>query len=53
MNKVWGILTLFFIGCLVVLAIKNAQGASTVFGSLFTGVNALGTTLTGGTAKSA
>ena len=46
-NKIFDIITLFFIGALVVLAVTHAKGFSTAAGTLFTGVNNLGTTLTG------
>jgi hypothetical protein len=42
----------FLFGSLVVLFLTHAQGAATVLGTIFTGVNGLGTTLTGANIKS-
>jgi hypothetical protein len=47
MDKFWRIITLFFLGSLAVLVVTHAKGFSTSAGTLFTGVNNLGTTLTG------
>lgn len=47
MNQFWKVLTLFFLGALVVLIVTHAKGFSTAAGTLFTGINTLGTTLTG------
>jgi hypothetical protein len=46
-NQFWKLLTLFFLGCLVVLIVTHSKGFSTSAGALFTGINSLGTTLTG------
>jgi hypothetical protein len=46
-NNFWKLLTLFLLGCLVVLVITHSSGFAQSAGTLFTGVNALGTTLTG------
>jgi hypothetical protein len=46
-KDVFAIITLFFIGSLFVLVVTHARGFSTAAGTLFTGVNNLGTTLTG------
>jgi hypothetical protein len=46
MAQFWKILTLIFVGFLFVLVITHAKGFSTVAGTLFTGVNGLGTILT-------
>ncbi|HEY6020713.1 MAG TPA: hypothetical protein VIY48_12705 [Candidatus Paceibacterota bacterium] len=46
-NKVFDIVTLFFIGALFVLIVTHAKGFATAAGTVFTGVNNLGTTLTG------
>jgi hypothetical protein len=43
----WGVLTLFFLGSLVVLVITHANSFKIVAGTMFSGVNSLGTTLTG------
>jgi hypothetical protein len=47
MNQFWHIFTIFLLGSLVVLIVTHAKGFSTSAGTLFTGVNNLGTTLTG------
>lgn len=47
MNNFWKVLTLFFLGCLVVLIVTHGSGFAKSAGTLFNGVNALGTTLTG------
>lgn len=39
--------TLFFLGCIVVLIVTHAKGFATSAGTVFTGFNNLGTTLTG------
>jgi hypothetical protein len=39
--------TLFFIGCIGVLVVTHAKGFATSAGTVFTGLNGLGTTLTG------
>jgi hypothetical protein len=55
-------ITIFFLGAIVVLIVTHSSGFAQSAGSLFTGVNSLGTTLTGanisggmgtGTAKAA
>ena len=51
MNQFWKVLTLFFLGALVVLIVTHAKGFSTAAGTLFTGINTLGTTLTGSNIK--
>jgi hypothetical protein len=51
-NKAWSVITLIFVGFLIVLIVTHAKGFSTAAGSLFTGVNQLGTTLTGANIKS-
>lgn len=51
-DKAWKIVYFFLFGSLVVLVVTHAKGAATVFGSLFTGINGLGTTLTGASIKS-
>lgn len=47
MNNFWKILTLFLMGSLVVLVVTHSKGFSQSAGTLFTGLNSLGTTLTG------
>jgi hypothetical protein len=50
-NSFWEILTLFLLGCLVVLVVTHSSGFSQAAGSLFKGVDMLGTTLTGANIK--
>lgn len=47
MDKVSKLITLFFLGCLLVLIVTHSRGFATSAGTLFSGVNGLGTTLTG------
>lgn len=47
MAQFWKILTFIFVGFLVVLVITHSKGFSTAAGTIFTGVNNLGVTLTG------
>jgi hypothetical protein len=44
-GKIWGILTLIFIGFIFMGVLLNAKGFSLAAGTLFTGVNTLGKTL--------
>jgi len=53
MGNFWKLLTLFFLGALVVLIITHPKGFATSAGSLFTGVNSLGLTLAGEVPKGA
>ena len=46
-KDIMNLIMVFFIGSLVVLAVTHAKGFSTAAGTVFTGVNNLGTTLTG------
>lgn len=46
-DSIWGIITLFFMGALAVLVITHARSFQIVAGTMFSGVNSLGTTLTG------
>lgn len=50
-KDILNLVALFFIGSLVVLAVTHAKGFSTAAGTVFTGVNNLGTTLTGSKIK--
>jgi len=50
-KDIFGLITLFFIGSLVVLAVTHAKGFATSAGTLFTGVEGMGTTLTGANIK--
>jgi hypothetical protein len=52
MKDVWKAIYIFLFGALIVLAVTHAKGFATSVGSLFTGVNALGVTLTGSNTKS-
>lgn len=47
MDKILNLVMFFFIGAIIVLAVTHAKGFATAAGSLFTGINNLGTTLTG------
>jgi hypothetical protein len=47
MDKFWKILLWFFLGCIFLAVMTHASGFSTAAGTLFTGVNTLGTTLEG------
>ena len=47
MNSVWKFITLFFLGAIVVLVVTHSSGFSQSAGTIFTGINTLGTTLTG------
>jgi hypothetical protein len=41
----WKLLTLFFLGAILVAVLTHAQGFSAAAGTLFTGINGLGQTL--------
>lgn len=47
MDQFWKLLTLFFLGALVVLIVTHPKGFATSAGTIFTGVNSLGLTLAG------
>lgn len=47
MDKISKLISLFFVGAIVVLIVTHSKGFATSAGSIFTGVNSLGTTLTG------
>ena len=51
MDKVSKLITLFFLGCLLVLIVTHSARFAQSAGTLFTGVNNLGTTLTGSSIK--
>jgi hypothetical protein len=51
MNNFWRVLTLFFLGAIFVAVMTHAKGFSTAAGTLFTGVNQLGSTLEAGKIK--
>jgi hypothetical protein len=50
-NNFWKVLTLFFLGAIFVAVMTHATGFSKAAGTLFTGVNTLGTTLEAGNIK--
>jgi hypothetical protein len=47
MDKISKLITIFFVGAIIVLIVTHARGFATSAGSIFTGINGLGTTLTG------
>jgi len=51
MSKFWSILTLVFLGFITIGVLTHAAGFSTAAGTLFTGVNTIGTTLEAGNIK--
>lgn len=51
MDKVSALITLFFFGCIFVLVVTHSSGFAQSAGTVFTGVNGLGTTLTGASIK--
>jgi hypothetical protein len=50
-NNFWKILTLFFLGAIFVAVMTHAAGFSQSAGTLFTGINSLGSTLEAGNIK--
>ncbi|HEX4201191.1 MAG TPA: hypothetical protein VHY59_06710 [Chthoniobacterales bacterium] len=46
-HDIFWVITLFFLGAIGVLIIMNPNGFASVGGTLFGGLNTLGTTLTG------
>lgn len=51
MSDITKLITIFFVGSIVVLVVTHSSGFAQSAGSLFTGVNNLGTTLTGSSIK--
>jgi hypothetical protein len=47
MSSLWKGIYIFLFGSLLVLALTRSAGFATVAGSLFSGLNGLGSTLTG------
>jgi len=47
MDGISKLITFFFIGALLVLIVTHAKGFSTAAGTVFSGINGLGVTLTG------
>lgn len=50
-KDIFALITLFFIGALVVLVVTHAKGFATSAGTLFTGIQGMGNTLTGANIK--
>jgi hypothetical protein len=50
-NQFWKVLTLFFLGTIFVAVMTHALGFAKAAGTLFSGVNTLGTTLEAGNIK--
>jgi len=50
-NNFWKILTIFFLGAIFVAVMTHAAGFSKAAGTLFTGLNSMGTTLEAGNIK--
>jgi hypothetical protein len=46
-DKITHLITIFFLGALVVLIVTHSSGFAQSAGTIFTGVNGLGATLTG------
>jgi hypothetical protein len=51
LDKISKLISLFFVGAIIVLIVTHSKGFATAAGSIFTGVNNLGTTLTGTNVK--
>lgn len=49
MNKIFGILTLIFVGFIFLAVLTHASGFSTAAGTIFTGIGNVGTKLSGST----
>jgi hypothetical protein len=47
MSDIWKLITLFFLGSIAFAVLTHASGFSQAAGTLFGGVNTLGTTLEG------
>lgn len=50
-NNFWKVLTLFFLGAIFVAVMTHAKGFSTAAGTVFTGIQGLGSTLEAGNIK--
>lgn len=50
-NNFWKVLTLFFLGAIFVAVMTHATGFSKAAGTVFTGIQGLGTTLEAGNIK--
>lgn len=50
-KDIFALITLFFIGALFVLVVTHAKGFATSAGTLFSGVQGMGATLTGANIK--
>lgn len=53
MKNVVDLITLFFVGAIIVLIVTHAPGFSQAFGAFTGGINTLGGTLTGGNVRNA
>jgi hypothetical protein len=51
-NKFWGIVTLIIVGFIFVAVLTHAAGFSAAAGSLFSGIQGIGSTLEAGSIKS-
>lgn len=51
MEKWWKFIYIFLFGSLAVLIITHPKSAATVFGTLFSGFNGMGTILSGSNSK--
>lgn len=51
MKDVFKLIMIFFIGAIIVLVVTHSRGFARSAGTLFTGVNQLGSTLTGANIK--
>lgn len=51
MSDFWKVLTLFFLGAIFVAVMTHAKGFATSAGTVFTGIQGLGTTLEAGNIK--
>lgn len=52
MNRIWGIITLIFVGFIIMGVLMNSGGFSKAAGTLFTGTASLGSVLEGQKATS-
>lgn len=51
MNNFWKVLTLVFLGAIFLAVMTHAKGFSTAAGTVFTGINGIASTLSGGNIK--
>jgi hypothetical protein len=50
-DKITKLITIFFVGAIIVLVVTHSSGFAQSAGTIFTGVNGLGSTLTGANVK--